>query len=53
MKVTTATLLAAIALPSAVVGKDMTRCYDRHTDRYCKNPDKIFRIIRDIDKDEW
>ena len=50
MKITAVTAIAALALPSAVVGG---RCYTRKQNRACKNPEDIFKIIRDIDKDEW
>ena len=49
MKITAVAAVAALALPSAVVGQ---RCYDRVKNRVCKNPQDIFKIIRGIDKDE-
>ena len=50
MKITAVSAIAALALPSAVVGQ---RCYNRNRDRACRNPEDIFKIVRDIDKDEW
>ena len=50
MKITAIAAIAALALPSAVVGQ---RCYNRNKDRACRNPEDIFKIVRDIDKDEW
>lgn len=50
MKITATAAIAALALPSAVVGQ---RCYNRNKDRACRNPEDIFKIVRDIDKDEW
>uniref|UniRef100_A0A7S0FJH3 Apple domain-containing protein n=1 Tax=Minutocellus polymorphus TaxID=265543 RepID=A0A7S0FJH3_9STRA len=41
--------MAALALPSAVFGQ---RCYDRKQNTACRNPEKVFKIVRDIDKDE-
>ena len=50
MKITALAAVAALALPSAVVGG---RCYHRKENRVCKNKKDKFKIIRGIDKDEW
>lgn len=50
MKITAVAAIAALALPPAVVGQ---RCYNRNKDGACRNPQDVFQIVKNIDKDEW